>query len=136
MALLNISEPRSRQRPAAKGVGIELGTTHSVVALVKDGRAIALADDDGQILQPSVVRYLPSGEAVVGAAAAAAAVTDADNTISSVKSYMGCGYDDFDRSTRGFVATLQKNDSEAGKGHFFAMQFARHLQSAIKNPGR
>ena len=99
MALLNISEPRSRQRPAAKVVGIDLGTTHSVVALVKDGRAIALADDDGQILQPSVVRYLPSGEAVVGAAAAAVAVTDADNTISSVKSYMGRGYDDFD-STR------------------------------------
>ena len=43
--------------------------------------------------------------------------------------------EDFDRSTRDFVATLKKNDSEAGKGHFFAMQFARRLQSTIKNAG-
>jgi molecular chaperone HscA len=61
MALLQISEPGLSAAPHLHrlAVGIDLGTTHSLVAAVRSGTAQAIADEDGRALLPSVVRYLP-----------------------------------------------------------------------------
>ena len=95
MALLQISEPGEATAPHQHklAAGIDLGTTNSLVATVKSGEALTLADKDEQHLLPSVVQY-QKDTIVVGAAAQQAAATDPHNTISSVKRFMGRGIDD------------------------------------------
>lgn len=70
-------------------VGIDLGTTNTVVGCVRDGKAVTLADDAGRRLIPSVVSFHPSGSVLVGAAAKDRRVIDAPNTIFSVKRLIG-----------------------------------------------
>jgi molecular chaperone HscA len=93
MALLQISEPGQAPNPHERriAVGIDLGTTHSLVAAVRNGVAECLPDEQGQVLLPSVVRYLPGNKRLIGAAALAAPsdAGDAANTIASVKRLMG-----------------------------------------------
>ena len=96
MALLQISEPgmatvAHQHRLAA---GIDLGTTNSLVASVRSGQASTLPDADGRHLLPSVVRYIPNREPVVGHAAKAAIIEDPLNTIASAKRLMGRGISD------------------------------------------
>ena len=96
MALLQISEPgqtpNSHERRIA--VGIDLGTTHSLVASVRNGVSECLPDDQGRVILPSVVRYLDTERRQIGFDALAAQVEDPRNTISSVKRLMGRGIDD------------------------------------------
>jgi molecular chaperone DnaK len=73
-------------------VGIDLGTTNTVVAAVRDGRAATLRDEAGRWLLPSVVSFHPSGTVVVGDAAKARRVIDAKNTVYSVKRLIGRGW--------------------------------------------
>lgn len=96
MALLQISEPGQSTAPHQHrlAAGIDLGTTNSLVATVRSGQADTLPDADGRDLLPSVVRYLASGERIVGAAAKAVAAQDPLNTIASVKRLMGRGVED------------------------------------------
>ncbi len=75
-------------------VGIDLGTTNSLVATVRNSIPEVLHDEDGQPLLPSVVRYLPDGYARIGHAAQAAQTSDPKNTIASVKRFMGRGLKD------------------------------------------
>ncbi len=75
-------------------VGIDLGTTNSLVATVRNSIPEVLADDEGRVLLPSVVRYLPNGHANIGYKAQAAQTTDPRNTIVSVKRFMGRGLKD------------------------------------------
>ena len=91
MALLQISEPGAAPDPHQRrvAVGIDLGTTHSLVAAVRHGVAECLPDVDGAVILPSVVRYLGGGRRQIGAAARAAQAEDAENTIASVKRFMG-----------------------------------------------
>ena len=91
MALLQISEPGQTPAPHARriAVGIDLGTTHSLVAAVRNGVAECLPDAQGQILLPSVVRYLADGKREIGAQAVLSQSSDAENTIASVKRFMG-----------------------------------------------
>lgn len=94
MPLLQISEPGAAPDPHQRriAVGIDLGTTHSLVAAVRHGVAECLPDEQGRILLPSVVRYWPPGSRPsreVGYDALAAQVDDPANTISSVKRLMG-----------------------------------------------
>jgi len=70
-------------------VGIDLGTTNSVIATVIDGKVEAIAGEDGDTLHPSVVAFLPTGQRVVGQAARARRVIDAANTIYSIKRLIG-----------------------------------------------
>ena len=83
MALLQISEPGQSPDPHQRriAVGIDLGTTHSLVACVRNGVAECLPDNDGQVILPSVVRYLPDNQRQIGFAAQAAQATDPDKTI-------------------------------------------------------
>jgi len=75
-------------------VGIDLGTTNSLVATVRNSIPEVLNDEDGRSLLPSVVRYLPNGHANIGYKALAAQTTDPKNTIVSVKRFMGRGLAD------------------------------------------
>ena len=91
MALLQIAEPNMSVAPHQHrlAAGIDLGTTNSLVASVKSGSAVCLADEDGNTSLPSVVRYLGNGETVVGKEALAAQKTDPQNTVSSAKRLIG-----------------------------------------------
>ena len=91
MALLQIAEPNMSAAPHQHrlAAGIDLGTTNSLVASVKSGSSVCLADEDGNTSLPSVVRYLGNGETVVGKEALAAQKTDPQNTVSSAKRLIG-----------------------------------------------
>lgn len=91
MALLQISEPGQSPNPHERriAVGIDLGTTHSLVAAVRHGVAECLPDEQGRVILPSAVRYLPEGRRQIGAEALAAQAQDPENTIVSVKRFMG-----------------------------------------------
>ena len=96
MALLQISEPGQTPNPHERriAIGIDLGTTHSLVASVRNGISECLPDDEGRVILPSVVRYLDAERRQIGFDALAAQVDDPRNTISSVKRLMGRGIDD------------------------------------------
>ena len=91
MALLQISEPGQAPDPHQRrvAVGIDLGTTHSLVAAVRHGVADCLPDGQGRMLLPSAVRYLGGGQRQIGFEALAAQADDPENTIVSVKRLMG-----------------------------------------------
>lgn len=91
MALLQIAEPNMATAPHQHrlAVGIDLGTTNSLVASVKSGAATCLADENGDVSLPSVVRYLGAHQSVVGKVALTAQKTDPKNTISSAKRLIG-----------------------------------------------
>ena len=96
MALLQISEPGMSPDPHQRrvAIGIDLGTSNSLVAAVRSGAPEVLLDERGMALLPSVVRYRADGPPVVGAAAAAHLAADPRNVIASVKRLMGRGYRD------------------------------------------
>jgi molecular chaperone HscA len=95
MALLQISEPGQSPDPHQRriAVGIDLGTTHSLVAAVRNGVAECLPDEQGRVILPSAVRYLIDEKGrtrrQIGFDALAAAAEDPVNTIVSVKRFMG-----------------------------------------------
>ncbi|WP_295641765.1 Fe-S protein assembly chaperone HscA [uncultured Methylibium sp.] len=91
MALLQISEPGQSPDPHQRriAVGIDLGTTHSLVAAVRSGAAECLPDDQGRVILPSAVRYLEGGRRAIGFDALAAQADDPENAIVSVKRFMG-----------------------------------------------
>ena len=91
MALLQISEPGQAPDPHQRriAVGIDLGTTHSLVAAVRHGVAECLPDAEGRVILPSVVRYLGQDGRQIGHEALAHQTEDPGNTIASVKRLMG-----------------------------------------------
>ena len=98
MALFQISEP-GESAPAESqakqlAAGIDLGTTNSLVATVRESDAETLADGQGDALLPSVVRYLENGQTEVGSSAKNTQLDDIDNTISSAKRLLGRGVGD------------------------------------------
>jgi molecular chaperone HscA len=96
MALLQIAEPGLSTAPHERrlAVGIDLGTTNSLVATVRSSLAEVLLDEQGRALLPSAVRYLPQNEVRIGEAALQAQAQDPKNTITSVKRFMGRGLKD------------------------------------------
>ncbi|MDF5836705.1 Fe-S protein assembly chaperone HscA [Pseudomonas aeruginosa] len=95
MALLQIAEPGQSPKPHERrlAVGIDLGTTNSLVAAVRSGVAEPLPDAQGRLILPSAVRY-HAERAEVGESARAAAAEDPFNTVISVKRLMGRGLED------------------------------------------
>ena len=96
MALLQIAEPGQSLAPHQRriAVGIDLGTTNSLVAAMRNALPEVLADDQGRKLLPSVIRYLPGGATQAGYQALQNANGDPKNTIISVKRFMGRGLKD------------------------------------------
>ncbi len=99
MGLLQIFDPSAKPTP----VGIDLGTTNSLVAWVSDGAPTSVLDCDDDPIVPSVVAFLPDGQIIVGKEALAYLYTQPRETIVSVKRYMGRGFDDAEtRRERGY----------------------------------
>jgi molecular chaperone HscA len=108
MALFEIYDPKAAARP----IGIDLGTTNSLVAYVKNGRPEAIADCDQEVLLPSVVAYGAEGRVLVGREAARRAALQPRDTIVSVKRFMGRGADDPETRRLGPYAFV---DAEPGQ---------------------
>ena len=102
MALLQISEPGQAPDPHQRriAIGIDLGTTHSLVASVRNGVAECLPDKLGHVILPSAVRYLANGGRQIGVEAFNAQSQDPQNTIVSVKRLMGRGLHDITNATQ------------------------------------
>jgi molecular chaperone HscA len=96
MALLQISEPGQSPNPHERriAIGIDLGTTHSLVASIRNGVAECLPDAQGRVILPSVVRYLDAERRQIGFEALSNQTNDPGNTIASVKRLMGRGIKD------------------------------------------
>jgi molecular chaperone DnaK len=95
-------------------VGIDLGTTNTVVACVRDGRVHVLADEQGRRLLPSVVSFHPSGEVLVGFPAKERRTVDAQNTIASIKRLIGraWGSDEIRRGRQRFAFELKEGPGQ------------------------
>lgn len=96
MALFQIAEPGQSAAPHEHklAIGIDLGTTNSLVATVRSGLAKVINDEHGRPLLPSIVRYFPDGQTEVGYPAQTHQALDPKNTIVSVKRFMGRGLQD------------------------------------------
>jgi len=115
--LYDIAEPgASTVKEACKGraIGIDLGTTNSLVAVVRDASPVTLADERGGRLLPSAVRYVAGSAPVVGGAALASAAQFPEDTIVSVKRFMGRGPKDVETDRR-FVPYRFVDDSPVVK---------------------
>ncbi len=114
MALLEIFDPKAPPRP----IGIDLGTTNSLVACVKNERPEAIVDCDQVTLVPSVVAYLPNGEVVVGERAKALALSQPRETLVSVKRFIGRGADDPETRLMGPYAFVDRKEGESNTVRF------------------
>ncbi len=114
MPLLDIFDPKAPPRP----IGIDLGTTNSLVAYVHDGHPVAIADCDREVLLPSVVAYDENGQATVGRAARARAAEFPRETIVSVKRFMGRGADDAETRRLGPYEFVPRGEKEANVVRF------------------
>jgi molecular chaperone HscA len=118
MALLDIFDPKAPPSP----IGIDLGTTNSLVAFVRDGRPCVIRDCDDAALLPSVVHYGPRGSVVVGAEAARLAPSFPEDTIVSVKRFMGRGADDPETRRLGPYRFVEPPSAEAARVVRFSVQ--------------
>jgi len=114
MALLEIFDPKAKPRP----IGIDLGTTHSLVAAVKDGRPFVIADCDDERLLPSVVAYPEGGATIVGKLARSQAAERPRQTIASAKRFMGRGADDPETKKIGSYAFAPREEGGANVVRF------------------
>ncbi|WP_461480762.1 Fe-S protein assembly chaperone HscA [Porticoccus sp.] len=118
MVLLQISEPGQSPEPhqRRRAVGIDLGTTNSLVATVRSGTPETLPDDQGRHLLPSVVHYAAHGAITVGCDALSWAVDDSLNTLGSIKRFMGRGAADV--KTLGCQLPYELVASDSGMPNF------------------
>jgi molecular chaperone HscA len=123
MALLQIAEPGQSPMPhqIKRAVGIDLGTTNSLVASVRGGRASVLPDALGETMLPSVVNYSNSEKVLVGAAALTLASEQPADTLASVKRYMG----------RGAADVI----AEAGRSHYVLADAQEGMVSFVTSVG-
>ncbi|MBK8967703.1 MAG: Fe-S protein assembly chaperone HscA [Lewinellaceae bacterium] len=120
-------------------VGIDLGTTNSLVAYMKDGQAVCVKDDTGKnTLVPSVIHFAENGAVLVGDAAKAKLITDPGNTIYSVKRLMGKSYADL-TAVQGFLGYKILDDDKASlvkirvKDHYYTpIQLSAEILKALK----
>ncbi|MET0592201.1 MAG: Fe-S protein assembly chaperone HscA [Polyangiaceae bacterium] len=115
MTLFEIFDPKAAPRP----IGIDLGTTNSLVAYVQDGRPSAIQDCDLETLVPSVVNYDERGNVIVGRAAQRRAASQPKETIVSVKRFMGRGANDPETRRLGpYEFSAPASDAEANVVRF------------------
>lgn len=121
-------------------VGIDLGTTNSLVAYIKNGEAVAVKGKNGKsTLVPSVVHFSPEGKIVVGDAAKEKLISDPENTIYSVKRLMGKSYGDVEGVQQYFGYQIIDNDTESlvkirVKDKFYTpIELSAEILKALKN---
>ncbi|MDI1483085.1 Fe-S protein assembly chaperone HscA [Polyangium sp. y55x31] len=118
MALLEIFDPKAAPRP----IGIDLGTTNSLVARVRDGKPVVINDCNAVALVPSVVHYDPRGRVIVGVDAQRLAVDFPRETIVSVKRFMGRGADDPETRRLGPYEFVEPKTPEEAKSVRFKVR--------------
>src|SRR5437868_15226358 len=94
-----------------KIIGIDLGTTNSCVAVMEGGEPVVIANDEGRRTTPSVVAFLKNGERKVGDPAKRQAITNPQNTITSVKRFMGRRYDEVTEEISHWSYKVVKGDN-------------------------
>ena len=101
----------------SKIIGIDLGTTNSVVAVMEGGEPVVIANQEGGRTTPSVVAFTKSGERLVGQVAKRQAVTNAENTVYSIKRFMGRRYDEVNEEMKmvPYKVTLPRMETRASK---------------------
>jgi molecular chaperone HscA len=134
MALLQISEPGQSPDPHQRriAVGIDLGTTHSLVAAVRNGVAECLPDGEGRTLLPSVVRYLAEGGRQIGYDAHAAQAGDPENTVASVKRFMGRGIADIANREKLPYRFVDANEGASQPGGMVSLQTRAGIKSPVE----
>ena len=136
MALLQIAEPGLSAAPHQHrlAVGIDLGTTNSLVATVKSGHAVCLPDEEGRFLLPSVVRYGADGQIITGQAALQSQTVDPANTVSSAKRLIGRKLEDIDTShlPYRFGQSDQLIDLQTRQGAKTPIDVSADILSALK----
>ncbi len=95
----------------SKVIGIDLGTTNSVVAVMEGGEPVVIPNSEGGRTTPSVVGFAKDGERLVGQVARRQAITNPNNTIASIKRFMGRGFDEA-ASERGLVPYEVEGDGQ------------------------
>jgi molecular chaperone DnaK len=95
----------------SKIIGIDLGTTNSCVAVMEGGEPVVIANDEGRRTTPSVVAFLKNGERKVGDPAKRQAITNPQNTIMSVKRFMGRRYDEVGEEITHWSYKVAKGDN-------------------------
>lgn len=132
--LLQIHEPGESPVPHQGddqvAVGIDLGTTNSVVAISSDGETEVLKDDDGMALVPSVVAYAPDGSAVVGELAKRLLLSRPDSVVSSIKRLMGRGAEDV--KSLGGQLPFDIEPHHDGESHLVRLNVAGHTMTPIE----
>ncbi|APR85418.1 Chaperone protein HscA [Minicystis rosea] len=118
MSLLEIFDPKARPRP----IGIDLGTTNSLVARVRDGRPYVIADCDGERLLPSAVHYDDRGGVIVGRQALRMAIDHPRDTLVSIKRFMGRGADDPETKRLGTFELLPPSSENEAKSVRFRVR--------------
>ncbi|NYT70183.1 Fe-S protein assembly chaperone HscA [Pusillimonas noertemannii] len=136
MALLQISEPGESPVPHQRklAVGIDLGTTHSLVAAVRSSVPEVLSDAEGRVLLPSVVRYLADGGRQVGYEARARQASDTLNTIASVKRLIGRSLEEARREGAAYEFSEQAEGVrlQTVQGGFSPVEVSSHILSVLR----
>ncbi len=98
-----------------KIIGIDLGTTNSVVASMEGGKPVVIANQEGSRTSPSVVAFTKNGERLVGQVAKRQAVTNPEHTIFSIKRFMGHRYDEVSREIEMFPFHVVKGENDTAR---------------------
>ena len=132
--LLQIHEPGETPVPhqgdATLAVGIDLGTTNSVVAISTENEVEVLKDDDGKALVPSVVAYAPDGSAIVGELAKRLLLSRPDSVVSSIKRLMGRGAEDV--KSLGGQLPFDIEPHHEGESHLVRLNIGGHTMTPIE----
>ncbi|WXT99366.1 MAG: Chaperone protein HscA [Catillopecten margaritatus gill symbiont] len=137
MALLQISEPGQATAPHQHklAIGIDLGTTNSLVATVQSGESRVLTDENNQAILPSVVHCGEGNKLTVGCDACPYAKTDPTNTIVSVKRFMGLGYQevkDFKNCPYDLVENGNNVQFHTAMGDLSAVEISSSILNSLK----
>ncbi len=136
--LLQITEPGAAQddvevEVTTAAVGIDLGTTNSVVAFSKDEKASVLKDENGESLVPSVVAYAPDGSAFVGGIAKQLLLDRPETVVSSIKRLMGRGPEDL--KSLGGVLPFDLVPQKEGENGMVKLRVAGHVKTPVDVSG-
>lgn len=106
-----MDEQTTGKPTSKKIVGIDLGTTNSVVSVLEGANPNVIPNSEGNRTTPSVVAYTPNGEALVGQLAKRQSVVNPENTFSSVKRFIGCKFEEIEAETNRISYKVRKGDN-------------------------
>ena len=138
MALLQISEPGQSTAPHHHNLacGIDLGTTNSLVASVMSGETKLLADNDNEVMLPSIVHFGRGRKTTIGREASDYAQADPTNTIFSIKRFMGLGFKEVSELKNCPYKLLEKGNNilfQTAVGNLSAVEISASILSTLKS---